>query len=48
MKRLVKLLDKLLAEYFRRTRFGQILWVRLVVVAITRLWLRVRFARRTL
>ena len=48
MKRLVKLLHELLAEYFRRTRFGQILWIRLVVVAIIRLWMRVQFTRQTL
>ena len=48
MKRAVKLLHELLAEHFRRTRFGQILRTRLVVVAIIRLWMRVPFARRKL
>ena len=48
MKRVVKLLHELLAEHFRRTRFGQILRARLVVVAIIRLWMRVPFDQRTL
>jgi len=42
------MLHKLLAEHFRRTRFGEILRIRLVVVAIIRLRMRVQFARRML
>ena len=50
MERLVKLLHELLAEHFRRTRFGQILRVRLAVIVIILicLWMMDHFAQRKL